>query len=36
MVARDEILARIRVALVDRPPVPDVPRAYRQTGELGP
>ena len=36
MGARDEILARIRAALVDRPPVPDVPRAYRQTGELGP
>ena len=34
--ARDEILARIRAALVDRPAVPDVPRAYRQAGELGP
>jgi len=34
--ARDEVLTRIRNALADRPPVPEVPRAYRVTGDLPP
>ena len=32
MTARDEVLGRIRAALGPDPPVPDVPRAYRQAG----
>jgi L-lactate dehydrogenase complex protein LldG len=32
--ARDEILARIRTALADRPAPPPVPRAYRRAGSL--
>ena len=34
MSARDEILDRIRSALIDSPEVPQVPRAYRATSEL--
>ena len=34
MDARDAILARIRVALTDRPPAPAPARAYRLAGEL--
>ncbi len=33
--ARAEILERLRAALADRPPVPDVPRAYRRAPEHG-
>jgi L-lactate dehydrogenase complex protein LldG len=33
--AREEILGRIRSALRDAPAVPDVPRGYRRTSELG-
>jgi L-lactate dehydrogenase complex protein LldG len=32
--ARDEVLGRIRRALADRPVVPEVPRAYRRSGDL--
>lgn len=35
MSARDEILGRIRTALADTPPVPEVPRAYRRASPLG-
>ena len=35
MTGRDAVLARIRVALDERPAPPAVPRAYRQAGELG-
>ncbi|HEV7654496.1 MAG TPA: LUD domain-containing protein [Mycobacteriales bacterium] len=34
MSARDEVLARIRLALGDRPTVPEIPRAYRRGGDL--
>ncbi|MBG6085096.1 LutC/YkgG family protein [Zhihengliuella flava] len=34
--AREEIFGRIRSALADAPPVPDVPREYRRTSTLGP
>ena len=34
MTGRDAVLARIRVALDGRPAPPEVPRAYRQAGEL--
>lgn len=34
MTARDEILGRIRTALSDRPPSPEVPRHYRRAGTL--
>jgi L-lactate dehydrogenase complex protein LldG len=34
--ARDEILARVRRALADRPVPPEVPRRYRQQGEHRP
>jgi L-lactate dehydrogenase complex protein LldG len=30
--ARDDILARVRAALGERPPAPDIPRNYRRTG----
>jgi L-lactate dehydrogenase complex protein LldG len=33
--ARDEVLGRIRAALGPSPAAPDVPRAYRQAGEVG-
>lgn len=33
MTARDEVLARIRGALGDGPPAPEVPREYRTSGE---
>ena len=32
--AREEVLARIRRALADRPAPPEVPRAYRRSGDL--
>jgi L-lactate dehydrogenase complex protein LldG len=32
--ARDEVLGRIRRALADRPVAPEVPRAYRRSGDL--
>ncbi len=32
--ARDEVLARIRRALADRPAPPEVPRSYRHQGDL--
>jgi L-lactate dehydrogenase complex protein LldG len=32
--ARDEVLGRIRLALGDRPAVPEIPRAYRRQGDL--
>ncbi|HEY3713766.1 MAG TPA: LUD domain-containing protein [Jatrophihabitantaceae bacterium] len=32
MTARDEVLARIRTALADRPAAPPIPRAYRGAG----
>jgi L-lactate dehydrogenase complex protein LldG len=32
--ARDEVLARIRRALADRPAPPEVPRSYRRQGDL--
>ncbi|AXJ09880.1 LUD domain-containing protein [Arthrobacter sp. PM3] len=35
MSARDEILGRIRSALRDTPSVPEVPRDYRRSSELG-
>jgi L-lactate dehydrogenase complex protein LldG len=34
--ARDEVLARIRLALADRPAPSPVPRAYRTAGDLEP
>jgi L-lactate dehydrogenase complex protein LldG len=34
--ARDEILGRVRRALADGPPVPEVPRNYRHEGEHRP
>ena len=34
MTGRDAVLARIRVALDARPAPPEVPRAYRRSGEL--
>ena len=34
--AREEILARVRRALADRPEPPDVPRGYRHEGEHPP
>ena len=34
--AREEVLARIRGALADRPVPPEVPRAYRMSGRLEP
>lgn len=36
MSARDEVLRRIRGALADEPPVPDVPRTYRMVTPSGP
>ncbi|MBM6622356.1 lactate utilization protein C [Micrococcaceae bacterium RIT802] len=36
MEAREEIMDRIRTALADAPAVPDVPRNYRRTADLGP
>jgi L-lactate dehydrogenase complex protein LldG len=36
MSARDDVLARIRVALQPLPPVPEVPRDYRQAGAAAP
>lgn len=33
---RDAVLARVRAALGPAPPIPEVPRAYRQAGALGP
>jgi L-lactate dehydrogenase complex protein LldG len=33
--ARDEVLGRIRLALGDRPAVPEIPRDYRRVGDLG-
>jgi len=33
---RDAVLARIRVALDERPAPPEVPREYREVGELAP
>lgn len=35
MSARDEIMSRIRSALADAPAVPEVPREYRRTSNLG-
>ena len=34
MSARDEILGRLRTALADHPPVPEVPRTYRRESGL--
>jgi L-lactate dehydrogenase complex protein LldG len=34
--ARAEVLARVRAALADGPAVPDLPRAYRGAGRIGP
>jgi L-lactate dehydrogenase complex protein LldG len=34
--ARDEVLARVRHALADRPAPPDVPRGYRTAGSRSP
>jgi L-lactate dehydrogenase complex protein LldG len=34
--ARDDVLARVRDALGPAPPVPEVPRAYRRAGRIGP
>ena len=34
MTGRDAVLARIRVALDERPAPPEVPRGYREVGEL--
>lgn len=36
MEAREEIMDRIRTALKDAPPVPEVPRNYRRTTDLDP
>ena len=38
MTGRDEVLARIRTALTDRPPGPDsdIPRGYRAASGLDP
>jgi L-lactate dehydrogenase complex protein LldG len=33
--ARDTVLARVRTALGHSPPVPDIPRGYRDAGTLG-
>jgi L-lactate dehydrogenase complex protein LldG len=33
--ARDEVLQRVRSALGSAPPVPEIPRGYRDAGTLG-